>query len=46
VRKAPDTFARLLHYLAAYSAQCTVLAPAWLRKQAVATLRELRERYD
>jgi proteasome accessory factor B len=46
VRRAPDTHQRLLHYLAAYSGQCAVTSPAWLRKQAVAHLKALRARYD
>jgi predicted DNA-binding transcriptional regulator YafY len=46
VRRTPDTHQRLLSFLAAYSGQCAVLGPAWLRKQAVAHLRALRERYD
>lgn len=46
VRKAPDTHQKLLHYLAAYSGQCAVVSPAWLRKQAVAQLKALKERYD
>lgn len=46
VRKAPDTHQRLLNYLAAYSGQCAVVSPAWLRKQAITHLKALRERYD
>jgi len=46
VRKTADTYQRMLGFLAAYSGQCAVLSPAWLRKQAVAHLKRLRERYD
>jgi len=46
VRKAKDTHTRLLHVLAASSGQCAVLKPAWLRRQALAHLKELRARYD
>ncbi|MFI5403315.1 MAG: helix-turn-helix transcriptional regulator [Planctomycetota bacterium] len=46
VKKAPDTHAKLLNYLAAYSGQCSVASPPWLKKQAMAHLKALRERYD
>lgn len=46
VRKAPDTHQKLLNYLAAYSGQCAVASPAWLRKQAAQHLKALRARYD
>jgi len=45
VRKGPETHQRLLHYFGAFSAQCAVLKPAWLRKQAIAHLESLKERY-
>ena len=40
VKKSPLTHQRLLHYLAAYSGQCAILKPAWLRRQAMAHLKE------
>ena len=46
VKRSEKTHQRLMHYLAAYSGQCAVLKPAWLRRQAMAHLRELRARYD
>ncbi len=46
VRRAPDTHQKLLNYLAAYSGQCAVASPAWLKKQAIAHLKALKERYD
>ncbi len=46
VRKADDTHKRLLGLLASYSGQCAVLKPAWLCRQAIAQLRELRTLYD
>jgi len=46
VRKSDHTHAKLLQYLASFSGQCAVLKPAWLRKQAIAHLEALRERYD
>ena len=46
VRKSDRTHQRLLNYLASYSGQCAVLSPPWLRRQAMAHLRELLERYD
>jgi len=46
VRRAPDTHQKLLNYLAAYSGQCAVASPPWLKKQAIAHLKALRERYD
>ena len=46
VRKTPETHRRLMTWLAAYSGQCAVLRPAWLRKQAIAHLKSLRARYD
>jgi len=46
VRKSARTHQRLLGYLSAYSGQCAVLSPAWLRKQAIEHLTELRERYE
>jgi proteasome accessory factor B len=45
VRKGDETHQRLLHYLASFSAQCAVLKPAWLRKQAMDHLERLRARY-
>lgn len=45
VRKSDTTHQRLLNFLAAYSGQCAIVKPAWLRKQAVAHLQTLRERY-
>jgi len=45
VKKSPVTHQRLLHYLAAYSGQCAILSPAWLRRQATAHLKSLSERY-
>jgi len=45
VRKSDRTHQRLLHLLASYSAQCAVLKPAWLRKQALDQLQALRGRY-
>ncbi len=46
MRKSARTHQRLLGYLSAYSGQCAVLSPAWLRKQAIEHLTELRERYE
>ncbi|MEM8884087.1 MAG: WYL domain-containing protein [Planctomycetota bacterium] len=45
VNKSPVTHQRLLHYLSSYSGQCAVISPAWLRRQAMAHLKELREKY-
>jgi len=45
VKKSPTTHQRLLHYLAAYSGQCAILAPSWLRRQAMTHLKELGKRY-
>ena len=39
-------FQHLLNMMGAYSGQCAVLKPKWLRQQAIAQLRELRARYD
>jgi len=46
VKRSPKTHQRLMVYLAAYSGQCAVIKPAWLRRQAMTHLRELRARYD
>lgn len=46
VRRSKDTHRHLLHYLASFSGQCAVLTPPWLRRQAMAHLRELRAQYD
>jgi proteasome accessory factor B len=46
VRKSDTTHQRLLHYLASFSGQCAILKPAWLRRQAMDHLKQLRERYD
>ncbi len=46
VRKSDHTHSKLLQYLASFSGQCAVVKPAWLRKQAIAHLQELRKRYD
>ena len=46
VHKSDDTHKRLLGLLAKYSGQCAVLKPAWLRRQAMADLSELRVLYD
>jgi proteasome accessory factor B len=45
VKKAPDTHRRLLHFLAAYSGQCAVTSPTWLKKQAIADLQSLKRGY-
>jgi len=45
VRRSDDAHRRLLTFLAGYSGQCAVLKPAWLRKQALADLKELRKGY-
>ena len=45
VKKSPQTHQRLLHFLAGYSGQCAILKPAWLRRQAMAHLKQLHERY-
>ncbi|MHC4938637.1 MAG: helix-turn-helix transcriptional regulator [Planctomycetota bacterium] len=45
VRKSPTTHQRLLHFLSSYSGQCAILKPAWLRRQALAHLKELQGRY-
>jgi proteasome accessory factor B len=45
VKKSPQTHQRLLHFLSGYSGQCAILKPAWLRRQAMAHLKALKERY-
>ncbi|MHC4956581.1 MAG: helix-turn-helix transcriptional regulator [Planctomycetota bacterium] len=45
VNKSPNTHQRLLLYLASYSGQCAILSPPWLRRQAMAHLKQLSERY-
>ncbi len=45
VHRSDDAHKRLLTFLAGYSGQCAVLKPAWLRRQAIADLKELRARY-
>ena len=45
VKKSPKTHQRLLHFLSGYSGQCAILKPAWLRRQAIAHLKELQGRY-
>ncbi|MHC4451907.1 MAG: helix-turn-helix transcriptional regulator [Planctomycetota bacterium] len=45
VKKSATTHQRLLHFLSGYSGQCAILKPAWLRRQAMAHLKELSERY-
>ncbi|MCZ6574253.1 MAG: helix-turn-helix transcriptional regulator [Planctomycetota bacterium] len=45
VRRSPETHQRLLSFLSSYSADCAILKPAWLRKQAHGHLQELKERY-
>ena len=46
VRRSDKTHQHLLNMLGAYSGQCAVLKPKWLRQQAIAQLEELRQRYD
>lgn len=46
VKRSDKTHQQLLHMLGAYSGQCAVLKPKWLRQQAIAQLEELRARYD
>jgi len=45
VKKSPKTHQRLLHFLSSFSGQCAILKPAWLRRQAIAHLKELKGRY-
>ena len=45
VRNSPHTHQKLLSYLGPFSGQCAVLGPAWLRKQSMAHLKKLRDRY-
>jgi len=45
VKKSDRTHAQLMHMLAAYSGQCAVLKPKWLRTQAMRDLEALRARY-
>ncbi|MGH7162145.1 MAG: helix-turn-helix transcriptional regulator [Planctomycetota bacterium] len=45
VRRSPKTHQRLLTWLAAFSGQCAVLQPSWLRRQALDHLTALRRRY-
>ncbi len=46
VRRSPRTHQRLLSLLAPYSADCEVLGPPWLRKQAEDHLAALAKRYS
>jgi proteasome accessory factor B len=45
VRKSAETHRRMLTFLAAYSGQCAIVEPAWLRRQALAQLKTLREKH-